>query len=329
MTRREFTGSVLFGIAGTARLLADELPRLNAFTAASNPNDKIGACGWAVGWGEFGEGQATALMVPLPESADEETFLEIDGRLARINFKGPFQINFHVDCTLQPGTYDAYVIHKGQRSDVHPITISSSGPGIFSLDPRFGNNIPAAVINPNATRPNGAILGLDNTVGNVTTSPIRPGEIVLYYTTGAPTRPELKPGEPAPQAYDITSEVEVLFDGQPLQFSHPGEHFVWHPAFVGLQQGGFYIPETTQTGMKSLEFRPLADNNQSTRVYIPVSDGSRYLSGTITITDGKTTTPGGYALHSRLPQLVVGNPPTRARVDVKAIHPNNRKSFPR
>ena len=281
-TRRRYflRGATGYGLALLAipRAVAQDLqPSIDSVVNASLTGDDMAPCSLVTVFGSVGAPERYAAMVPLPYSLDGRTYIKIVNSKTgvvfdqRQLFANSTQVNFHLSCDLNPGDYNIYIEHDGVLSEPHSIHLKSSGPGIFTLPPSFGRRIAAAIIYPTPGR-QPRVVGLGNQVAGLQTYPLRPGDLVLFWTTGLPTTGPLQDGMPAPEAYDLKPYVEISVNGQQDLLADEGEHIVWHPAYVGTQQGGIIVPDV-DTGILTLRLLVPPDATASAQVDLPVIGG--------------------------------------------------------
>ena len=211
-------------------------------------------------------GISLANAVDLPEPDDIPLPRELEGARVRVNgidapffFVSPRQLNFQVPVELSPGGALIEVIRDGVQGNSVSATVFERSPGIF----RIGIENYGAIVN--ASQGNfplppdiGAQLGL-------TTTPARPGDILVIFATGlgAVDNP-VATGEATPDSpFARTIErPKVRYSTSPFGLSERAQFSGLSPRFVGLYQVNAPIPETM-------------GNNPRTPVIIEFSDGTR------------------------------------------------------
>jgi uncharacterized protein (TIGR03437 family) len=152
----------------------------------------------------------------------------VGGIAAGIYFVSPNQINFLVPSILIPGPSDVQVTIDGLAGPDIPITLASTSPAFFLLDPQ-------TII---AGRPDGSVVSTD--------SPARPGDYLVLYATGLgsvnPPLANLQVATVAAQIKQLAA-LKILVDGSPLDprlIAYAGVC----PGFGGLYQINLQLPTT-------------------------------------------------------------------------------------
>jgi len=170
--------------------------------------------------------------LPILLGASETTVI-INNTPAALYYVSPGQINFLVPPDLLPGPVTLYVAVDGYQATDGPVqlTLSRAAPGLFQLDPQ----------NAIATLPDGSVLTPSSS------SPAKPGDIVLLWATGlGETTPPADgfqiPTAPAPLI--AGANLSILLDGTPvdpsaIQFAGVA------PGYPGLYQINLKLPMST------------------------------------------------------------------------------------
>jgi uncharacterized protein (TIGR03437 family) len=178
----------------------------------------------------FGTGLSTqtasAQILPLPTTLGQTQVL-VNGTLAPLVYVADGQINAQMPVGTPTGqAITLTVTSASATSNTVTLNVPPAAPGIFTT-----NGSQAIVQNPN-----GSI--------NSSTSPARPGDVLVAYLTGggAVNASSWTTGEGSPAGLSsVISPYSLTVGGQVAQVAYLG----LTPAFVGLYQANFTVPTLT------------------------------------------------------------------------------------
>jgi uncharacterized protein (TIGR03437 family) len=155
----------------------------------------------------------------LPVSLDGVS-VSINNKPAFVHFISPTQINVQAPSDDALGPVQVTVTHAGGTSDAVAASVQTFLPGFFL----FPQNHVAAV------RPNGTFVGPAGLFSGLTTTPAKPGDVVLLFGTGfGPTNPGVPAGQVFQGAAALANPVAVRIGGASANV-----------AFAGLSAAGLY-----------------------------------------------------------------------------------------
>jgi uncharacterized protein (TIGR03437 family) len=163
----------------------------------------------------------------------------VNGEAASVNFVSNTQINFLVPADIQPGTAQIQVTANGLTSATVSAPSVLLAPAFF----RIGTNATNGNAYVAATHADGSLIGPAGLIAGVTTSPARPGEIIVIYGTGfGQTSPAIPSGQVVSSPLMLPSPPTIVIDGATANV-----------AFAGLTGTGLYqfnvtVPRGAQTG---------------------------------------------------------------------------------
>ena len=210
-----------------------QIPRIAGVTNAADFSVLLGAGGLISIFGENLSGQtASATDTPLPNNLTEVCVTSNGGNLPLL-FVSPKQINAQLP--FFGGNAGIQVHTQGGVSDPFLTKVLTAAPAVFSV-PGPRGNIFAAVIRE------------DNKLATLS-SPLRPHEIAVIYTTGlGAVTPLAFPGFPAStEPLQVTAiEPAVRFGGVEGRILYSG----LTPGFVGLYQINVEVPGGSPLGIQ-------------------------------------------------------------------------------
>jgi uncharacterized protein (TIGR03437 family) len=155
----------------------------------------------------------------LPASLDGVS-VSINNKPAFVYFISPTQINAQAPSDDAVGPVEVTVTNAGGTSEAVTATMQTFLPGLFL----FPQNYVAAV------RTSGTFVGPAGLFSGLTTTPARPGEVILLFGTGfGPTNPSVTAGQVFQGAAALTNPVAVRIGGVSANV-----------AFAGLSGAGLY-----------------------------------------------------------------------------------------
>jgi uncharacterized protein (TIGR03437 family) len=160
------------------------------------------------------------------------TAVSVNGIAAPMIYTSAAQVASVFPYGINSNTAQVTVTYQGQTTDVFPVPVASSAPGIFTLD-GSGQGQAAAVNQDNSL----------NTAG----TPAKFGDVIVLFATGeGQTTPSGMDGKPATVPLPKPNlTVSVTIGGQPAQL----QYFGGAPAEIaGLMQINAVIPYGIQTG---------------------------------------------------------------------------------
>ena len=190
---------------------------------------------------DFAGSELRASSVPLPTALGDTSvtfngiaaplFYVSNGQIGQINAQAPFELPAGFAVSIQ--------VRRGSNvSTVRTASVAAVSPGIFIVD--------------QATSA-GAVLHADYSLVS-SSSPARPGEILLIYCTGlGPLRTPVRSGDPGPERSETINLPTVRIGGLPANVTYSG----LAPGFVGLYQINAQAPAGLSAGNQALQITTL------------------------------------------------------------------------
>jgi uncharacterized protein (TIGR03437 family) len=152
----------------------------------------------------------------LPVSLDGMS-VTIGGKAAYVYFVSPGQVNVLAPVDTAVGPVAVQVTTLNGSSGVVTVTKNAASPAFFQFDPQGRKYIAAVTLD-------GVFAGPTGLYGTqLTTRPVKPGEIVQLYATGlGATSPAYPDGKLLTQAYALTVLLSVKIGGQAAIVSYAG-----------------------------------------------------------------------------------------------------------
>lgn len=184
---------------------------------------------------------------PLPWTM-ESTSVSVNGRAAPLLYLSPGQVNAQMPWESEKGTATVTITRNGDASS-QPVTVSSAGPGLFTVD-----GTRAAAFNEDSTY-------------NTAQAPLPAGKTIVLFGTGlGPVSPAIATGESA-SGTDLswtTGRAMANIAGQSVQPAFAG----LAPFWAGLYQANVVVPPGTLSGAVSVSIN--VDGISSNEVTISI-----------------------------------------------------------
>lgn len=161
--------------------------------------------------------------------------VNVNGKPAYVYYISPTQLNVLAPLDSAEGPVQVEVTHNNVKSDSATAQMQKFSPAFFLFDPEDRKYIAA-------THADGKLLGKTSLYPGSTT-PAKPGEVVVLYGTGfGPTNPAIPSGELVTTAGRLTTPVSVRFGSMSGEVS-----------FAGLTAAGLYqinvkVPDAAPDG---------------------------------------------------------------------------------
>ena len=220
----------------------------------------------------FGINLANA--VDLPDPDDIPLPRELEGARVRVNgidaplfFVSKGQMNFQVPSELSPGGALVGVIRDGTQGNSISASVFERSPGIFRLGiENYGAIVNASQGNFPLPPDIGRAIGL-------TTTPARPGDILVIFATGlGPVDNPVATGEATPNS-PLAGTIErpkVRYSTSPFGLSERAQFSGLSPGSVALYQVNAPIPGTMGTNRRTPVIIEFSDGTRSNTVHIAV-----------------------------------------------------------
>ena len=158
--------------------------------------------------------------------------VRINGRAAAVSYISPTQINVQVPDDDAVGPVQVQVT-TAQGTATALAQMQEFSPGLFTLDGRYVA----------AQHPDYSYVGRPNLLPGVTTTPVKPGGIVILWGTGfGPTTPVTPSGQLVLQAAPLANRVSVLVGGVQADVQWAGI------SGAGLWQINLKVPDSLPDG---------------------------------------------------------------------------------
>jgi uncharacterized protein (TIGR03437 family) len=169
---------------------------------------------------------ANTTAAKLPTSLDN-TSVTINGLPAFVYYVSPTQLNVIAPEDPVNGGLDVQVISRGSTSNVFTADKESFAPGLFTFTPRY----------PSAVHADGTYVGPPNLISGVTSTPAKPGEVILLFGTGfGASNPAVAIGQLTTNSAAPEQPVTATVGGQPAQV----RGFL---TYAGMYQFNLTIPD--------------------------------------------------------------------------------------
>jgi len=171
----------------------------------------------------------------LPTQVDNVS-VTIDGLPAAVYYVSPTQINVQAPSDTNSGAVPVVVTYNGQTSAAFTVNLLQETPAFFLWSGKY------AV----ATREDFSLVG-PTTLFPGSTTPAKPGDVVILWGTGfGATTPAMPGGQlvPSTQLYSVTNPPSITVGG--IQATVYGAALA--PGFAGLYQIAIQIPATVGSG---------------------------------------------------------------------------------
>ncbi len=176
---------------------------------------------------DFANGQA-------PTSLDG-TSVTVDGKPAFVAFISPTQVNIQMPTDSNVGSAGVQVTTAAGTSNTATANLQTYSPAFFLWNGTY------AV----ATRPDFCLVGKAGLFSGVTTTPAKPGDVIILWGTGfGPTNPSVPAGQKVSGSVTAQTNPTVTVGGAPAQVAG----VALSPGFLGLYQVAITVPATVQTG---------------------------------------------------------------------------------
>lgn len=170
----------------------------------------------------------------LPTALDGVS-VTINDKPAAVFFISPTQLNVLAQPDDAAGPVPVVVTTAGGSSDVFTVQMAPAAPAFFLWESRY------AV----ATRPDFTYIGPPNLFEGITTTPARPGEIVVLWGTGfGPTVPPAPANRVVESLHHVSTPPVVRIGGMEAEFIYA----VLTPGNAGVYQIGVRIPAAAPAG---------------------------------------------------------------------------------
>ena len=171
----------------------------------------------------------------LPASLDGVS-VSINGKPAAVYYISPTQINAQVPDDDATGNVEVKVTTP-QGTTTTTSTLARQAPGIFMYDPDSRKYVAAQ-------HSDFSIVGREGLFSGATSTPAKPGEVIVLYATGfGPTNPPTPSGRLVQQPAEIDkTNLRVLIGGQAAEVQFAGM------TIAGVWQLNVKIPEGLPTG---------------------------------------------------------------------------------
>jgi uncharacterized protein (TIGR03437 family) len=165
--------------------------------------------------------------------------VEVNGKAAFISFISPGQVNFQVPDDDAQGNVSVEAMNGGARSGAATVAKQPLSPAFLPFVDADGKRYIAA------RHADFSVLGKANLFAGLSTTPARPGEVILLFAVGfGPTNPAVEAGRIATSVASTTSPVIVRFGEIVAEVSYAG----LSPGSSMLYQLNAKVPDTAPVG---------------------------------------------------------------------------------
>jgi uncharacterized protein (TIGR03437 family) len=174
--------------------------------------------------------------------------VSIGGQAAFVDYISATQVNAQLPSNIATGGPLQLTVTNGTDTSAPVnITVNPTEPGLLApVSFKIGGNqyVVAQHSNGSYVLPVGAISG-------VTSSPAKPGEIIVIYGVGfGAVTPNIPAGEIVTESNQLSAPLQILFGKTPAQLPY----FGLAPSFVGLYQFNVTVPAVTDNDLEPLTF---------------------------------------------------------------------------
>jgi uncharacterized protein (TIGR03437 family) len=176
----------------------------------------------------------------------------LDGKPAYVGYISPTQINVLAPADSAQGPVSVQVSNNGLTSAASTAQLQTAAPAFFLWSGKY------AV----ATRPDYSLVGPAGLFQGVTTTPAKPGDVIILWGTGfGATTPAVDPGvlPPSDQLANVANTVTVTIAGVPATVVGAA----LAPGNAGLYQIAVQIPSSVSDGDQPVVAQVSGSNSPS------------------------------------------------------------------